>query len=81
LYAEKEKDYFGNAVKGNSVVVYDANNNIIHVKNDKLVVISGLENHIVVDTDDVLLICKKEEEQRIKEFTYDIKLKKGEQYL
>ena len=43
--------------------------------------IQGLENFIVVDTDDVLLICSKDEEQRIKEFTHDIKMKKGEKFL
>lgn len=81
LYAEKEKDYFNNAVNGKNVVVYDSTNNIINVPNDKLVVIQGLENFIVVDSKDVLLICSKEEEQRIKEFTHDIKMKKGDKYL
>ena len=81
LYEEKEKDYFNNAVNGNNVVVYDSNNNIINVPDKKLVVIQGLENFIVVDTDDVLLICSKDEEQRIKEFTHDIKMKKGEKFL
>ena len=81
LYAEKEKDYFNNAVNGKNVVVYDSTNNIINVSDKKLVVIQGLENFIVVDTDDVLLICNKDEEQRIKEFTHDIKMKKGDKYL
>ena len=81
LYTEKEKDYLQNAVNGKNVVVYDSNNNIINVPNEKLVVIQGLENFIVVDTKDVLLICNKDEEQHIKEFTHDIKMKKGERYL
>ncbi|MCC6514751.1 MAG: mannose-1-phosphate guanylyltransferase [Chitinophagales bacterium] len=81
LYVEKDKDYFHNAVNGKNVVVYDSTNNIINVPEKKLVVIQGLENFIVVDTDDVLLICNKEEEQRIKEFTHDIKMKKGDKYL
>lgn len=81
LYSEKEKDYLKNAVNGKNVVVYDSSNNIINVSDDKLVVIQGLENFIVVDTQDVLLICSKDEEQRIKEFTHDIKMKKGDKYL
>ena len=81
LYAEKEKDFLNNAVSGHNVIAYESYNNIIQIKPEKLAVISGLENYIVVDTDDVLLICKKDEEQRIKEFTYDIKLKKGEEFL
>lgn len=81
LFAEKEKDYYNNAVNGENVVVYEASNNIIHINKNKLAVICGLENYIVVDTDDVLLICKKDEEQRIKEFTYDIKKSKGDTFL
>lgn len=81
LYEEKEKDYLNNAVNGKNVVVYDSTNNIINVPQKKLVVIQGLENFIVVDTEDVLLICNKDEEQRIKEFTRDIKMNKGEKYL
>ena len=62
-------------------MVYDASNNIINVPNNKLVVVQGLEDFIIVDTEDVLLICNKEEEQRIKEFTHDIKMRKGDKFL
>lgn len=81
LYEEKEKDYLQNAVNGKNVVVYNASNNMISVPDDKLVVLNGLEDFIVVDTNDVLLICKKQDEQSIKEITHDIKMKKGNQYL
>lgn len=81
LYAEKEKDYLQNAVIGKRVMVYDANNNMIHAPDNKLVVIQGLENYIVVDTKDVLLICSKDHEQEIKAITHDIKMKKGEKFL
>jgi mannose-1-phosphate guanylyltransferase len=81
LYVEKEKDYFGNAVTGDNVVVYEAGNNMVHVPNKKMVVIQGLDNYIVVDTDDVLLIIQKDLEQKIKDITNDIKREKGEAYL
>jgi mannose-1-phosphate guanylyltransferase len=82
LYAEKDKDYLQNAVSGKQVIIYDSYNNIINVPDGKLVVIEGLENYIVVDTADVLLICNKDNEQKIKDFTHDIKNNKGgEKYL
>ncbi len=77
LYAEKEKDYLQNAVSGKQVILYDSYNNIINVPDNKLVVIEGLENFIIVDSPDVLLICNKDNEQKIKEFTHDIKNNKG----
>jgi mannose-1-phosphate guanylyltransferase len=46
-----------------------------------MVVVQGLDNFIIVDTQDVLLICNKDNEQQIKDFTHDIKMKKGEKYL
>ena len=81
LFAEKEKDYLNNAVNGKHVMIYDAGNNMINVPDHKMVVIQGLENFIVVDTEDVLLICSKDEEQKIKEITNDIKRQKGSNYL
>jgi len=81
LYAEKDKDYFENAVTGKNVMIYEATNNMIHVNDKKMVVIQGLENFIVVDTDNILLIVSMDEEQKIKEITNDIKREKGEKYL
>ena len=60
-----EKDYFGNAVAGNTVMIVDAANCMIHVPDQKLVLLQGLEDYIIVDTKDVLMICKKEKEQEI----------------
>jgi mannose-1-phosphate guanylyltransferase len=76
-----EKDYFNNAVAGNHVMAVDANNCMIHVPDNKLVLLQGLNDYIVVDTKDVLLICKKEKEQEIKEYVAEIKRNKGDKYL
>jgi len=45
------------------------------------VLLQGLEDFIVVDTDDVLLICKKEKEQQIKDYVAEVKRNKGDKYL
>lgn len=81
LYSLREQDYHGNAVNGKQVMLYDATNNMIHVPNEKLVIIQGLEDYIVIDTNDVLLICAKDQEQKIKDFTIDIKRNKGDKFL
>lgn len=80
-YDTIEKDYLGNAVAGENVVVIDATKNMVHASNDKLLVLQGLDDFIVVDTDDVLLICKKDNEQEIKEYVAEIKRSKGDRYL
>lgn len=81
LYEVYEKDYLKNAVKGNQVQVYDGADNMVVVPKDKLVVINGLKGYTVVDTDDVLLIFKKDREQEVKKITGDLKNKKLEKYL
>lgn len=80
-YETIDKDYLGNAVAGNNVMVIDATNNMIHADNKKLVVLQGLDEFVVVDTKDVLLICKKDKEQEIKEYVAEIKRNKGDKYL
>ena len=76
LHAEKEKDENNNATSGTKIRLYNAKNNMISVPDEKLVIIEGIENFIIVDTDDVLLICNKNNEQKIKEFTSEIKKSK-----
>jgi mannose-1-phosphate guanylyltransferase len=80
-YENLEKDYLGNAVAGDNVVVMDATKCMVHAPNDKLLLLQGLDDFIVVDTKDVLLICKREKEQEIKEYVAEIKRNKGDQYL
>jgi mannose-1-phosphate guanylyltransferase len=75
------KDAKGNAVAGDQVMIVDAANNMIHVPNNKLVLIQGLDDYIIVDTKDVLMICKKEKEQEIKDYVAEIKRHRGEKYL
>jgi mannose-1-phosphate guanylyltransferase len=76
-----EKDYYENAVAGNNVMVFDAAKCVVHVPDKKLVVLQGLEDFIVADTKDVLLICKKEKEQEIKDYVAEVKRNKGDKFL
>jgi mannose-1-phosphate guanylyltransferase len=82
LYTVLEKDYVGNAVVfPKNVIMYDSSNCIVNTSTEKLVVVIGLDDFIVVDSGDVLLICPKIQEQEIKQIVADIKMKKGEKYI
>jgi len=80
-YETFEKDYLENAVSGNEVVIIDATKNMVQVPLNKLVVLQGLDDFIVVDTKDVLLICKKDKEQEIKDYVAEVKRNKGDKFL
>ncbi len=80
-YENMEKDYFGNAVQGNNVMIIDATKNMVHTENNKMVVLQGLNDYVIVDKKDVLLICKKEKEQDIKDYLAEVKRSKGDKFL
>jgi mannose-1-phosphate guanylyltransferase len=80
-YENYEKDYLGNAVAGDNVIVVDSTRCMAHVPNNKLVMLQGLDDFIIVDTKDVLLICKKEKEQDIKDYVAEVKRNKGDKFL
>lgn len=80
-YENSEKDYLGNAVHGKNVVIVDASECMIKAPDNKLVLLQGLENFIVIDTPDVLMVCHRSKEQNIKEYVSEIKRNKGERFL
>ena len=80
LYDHVKKDEAGNAVVGKNVMIYDSTNCIVNVPKDKLVVLQGLNDYIVVESDGILLVCKKSDEQQIRVFVNDVKVTKGDKY-
>ena len=80
-YENMEKDYLGNCVASDNVIVIDATKCMINSPKDKLVVVQGLDDFIVVDTKDVLLICSRDKEQSIKEYVAEVKRNKGDKYI
>jgi mannose-1-phosphate guanylyltransferase len=80
-YENMEKDYFGNAVASDNVIVIDATKCMINSPKDKLVLVQGLDDFIVIDTKDVLLICSRDKEQSIKEYVAEVKRNKGDKYI
>jgi len=70
LYEVQEKDQQQNVIDANALV-YNTNNTIIKASNDKLIVVNGLNDFIVVENDNVIMICPKEKEQDVKQFVED----------
>ncbi len=81
LYDESKKDAEANVVQGDNILVYDSTNCFVRAPNEKLVILRGLDDYIVVDEDDALLIYPKAKEQEIKQVTETIKKLKGQKYL
>ena len=80
LYDKLDKDDTNNAVVNAKTLLEDASGNMIRSNKDKLVVIDGLKDYIVVDKDEVLLIFPKTKEQDIKKVLQNVKANFGEEY-
>ena len=80
LYDKLDKDDLENVKINSRVLALDASGNLIRTKRDKIVVVEGLNDYIIVDKEEVLLIFPKSKEQDIKEILQKVKSKFGEHY-
>jgi mannose-1-phosphate guanylyltransferase len=74
-------DKKGNSVIRGDIYSYDCTGNILNISEGKIAVIQGLKDYIVVDSENVLLIVRKEDEQNIKQYLEDVKNSTKEKYL
>jgi mannose-1-phosphate guanylyltransferase len=81
LYDLAQKDDDRNATLKCKSIFVESQNNLVTLADGKLAVIQGLDDYIVVESNHVLLICKRSEEQRIKQFVADVNMKFGTTYL
>lgn len=81
LYELSPKDERQNVSLRGKTLFYESNRNMVFMDDpEKLVVVQGLEDCVVAESDHVLLICKKSEEQRIKHFTTDATIRYDDQF-
>ncbi|MBA9076929.1 mannose-1-phosphate guanylyltransferase [Rufibacter quisquiliarum] len=80
LYSLSEKNIDDNVVNGN-VLLYDVHNSIIRAPENHLVVAQGLDGYIIAQHDNILMICRREDEHKIKDFVADAKAIKGQNYI
>ena len=81
LHEVSGQDENNNASLNCKTLFVESSDNIVAMNEDKLVVLQGLNDYIVAESDNVLLICKKSEEQRIKHFVTDVKFRFGDEFV
>jgi mannose-1-phosphate guanylyltransferase len=77
LYEHLPKDNEQNTVAGKNVYMFDTKGCMIKTPINKTIVLQGLQDYIVIDTEEVLLICKKQNEQDIKKYVAQLGNKKN----
>ena len=81
VYQLSRKDRYANTKSHEGCYTYNTRSSIISVPKDKIAVINGLRDYIVVDTEDVLMICPRSEEQSIKKYIDDVKFNNGDKHI
>lgn len=81
LYDLSKKDSNGNVTLKSRSMVYNGKDNIIVLPENKLAVIEGLDGYLIAENDNVLLICKKDEEHAIRKYVTDAQIKFGDEYI
>ena len=80
LHEIRDKDDHQNVIDAD-VVLGDCSNNIIKSETKRVLVLDNLEGYLVGDFDDVLIICKKDQDAKFREYVAEVKRQKGEKYL
>lgn len=81
LFDNSPKNITQNVTQKCNVIAYNSSGNIFMAPDDKLVVVSGMKDFIVADAGDVLLICPKAEEQRIRQMVNDVHQRFDDKYM
>lgn len=81
LYDLSPKDNNQNVVLKGESLLYNSKGNIVVLPKNKLAVIEGLDDYLIAESDNVLLICKKNEEHTIRKYVNDAQIKLGDEYI
>ncbi len=81
FYQLSRKDKYANVKPDKGCYLYNTRSSIISLPKEKIAIINGLRDYIVVDTDDVLLICPRNEEQNIKKYIDEVKYNNGDKHI
>lgn len=80
LYELSNKDSNNNVSIHSDALFYESNGNVVTIGNGKLAVVEGLQDYIIAESDNVLLICRKQNEQKIRQIVNDVKVKFNGQF-
>ena len=81
VYNLSSKDKFKNATHAENFITIDSRNNFLYSENKKFIAAIDVDDLVLVETDDAILVCKKESSQRVKEIVDKLRLKEYDKFL
>lgn len=80
LYDVADKNSDGNVLIGKNIELNESTNNLVKAPDGKLVVLEGVKDLFILDTEDALLVCDKNNEQEVKRIVNEVKARFNETY-
>ncbi|MBU2915926.1 MULTISPECIES: mannose-1-phosphate guanylyltransferase [Reichenbachiella] len=80
LHDLRDKDDDQNVVDGDALM-FDCKNSIVKVESNRVVILDDLDGYLVGDFKDVLIVCKKDNEAKFRDYVAKVKLERGEKYI
>ncbi len=81
VHDQREADPHGNTGVSPNILVYNSQNNILSLPKHVVAVIDGLEDFIIIQSEDRLLICPRNKEQEIKQYVSEVKVRLGDKHV
>jgi mannose-1-phosphate guanylyltransferase len=81
LHEASPKDMHKSVIIKGHTLLYECKDNIVAIPKGKLAVVQGLEDYLIADTDNVLLICRKDDESKIRRYVNDVQVKLGDDFV
>ena len=77
FYQISLKDGEGNVTMGANATMYNCKNNVVVIPSGKIVLLQDLENYLVIEKDNLIMICKKDDLAQIRRMMTDAEVKYG----
>lgn len=81
LYEVSQKDENQNVAIPPNAMMFNSKNNLVLLPQGKYAILDDLEGYLVVESDNALLICKRDNEDALRHITNEVLLKYGEKLL
>ena len=80
-YDLQGKDADGNVTDGTRHLLYSCHNNLLNINSDKVVILQDLEGYMVVENDNIIMVCKKDDPAFVRRIMNDAQMKFGEEVM
>ncbi len=81
LFDAMPKNFEQNVIVGSRAILYDCKDCMVKLPNGRVAVIQGLKDYVIAEEDNVLVICKKDDQSAIRKFVNDVQINIGEEYV